>query len=202
MIRIKNIITLVLIAAAGLIYAQQPDNRELLNPGPHGNTLNEMDFVKVNTGYAVNSSGKIIYKTTDGGKTWLNQIVPAKNQIKPIIKVRKSTGSVLKREVTNEGLIAGNPIIEDKNEGFMPLDDYTNSAGGIKNIRFTLQQPGFVSIKIYDKAGNTIDELAKSSFGAGDHEVKWNSEKFKSGGYFYSIVTSEFSETKKMNLKK
>jgi hypothetical protein len=161
------------------------------------------------TGYAVNSAGKIIYKTTDGGKTWLNQLVPSLKQIKPIAGVKKSTGSIQKREVTNEeGLIAGKPLTQvqtqSKTGGFMPADDYINSAGGLAGIiiGFTLQYPGFVSIKIYDKSGNTIDELARSSFGSGSHRVKWNPEKIKAEGYFYSIVTSEFSETKKINLTK
>mgnify|MGYP003428822210 FL=1 len=136
---------------------------------------------------------------------WLNQLVPSSKQIKPIISVRKSTGSIQNREVTNEeGLIAGNPLTQvqtqAKTDEFMPADDYINSAGGLAGIiSFTLQYPGFVSIKIYDKSGNTIDELARSSFGSGSHHVKWNPEKLKAEGYFYSIVTSEFSETKKIN---
>ncbi len=62
------LLTLILNAA---VYAQQPDNWQWLNPKPQGNTLNAMDFVNDNTGYAVGNYGTIL-KTTDNGVSWIN----------------------------------------------------------------------------------------------------------------------------------
>lgn len=197
MITIKNIVILALITAAGIVYSQQEINTEALNPEMNIELKNSADFVLLK-GYAVNSSGKIIYKTTDGGITWLNQIVPSRKQLKPIIKEVKSSGSILKREAAKDRLIAGSSLKGSEKKNFMPHDDFVNTSGSLQTIEFTLQYPGFVSIKIYDEKGNTIDELARSSFGSGSHEVKWNQEKVKTVGYFYSVVTSEFSETKKL----
>lgn len=84
-------------------------------------------------------------------------------------------------------------------EDFTPSFDYFNSALGKTNITFELKKPGYVNIRIYDAAGNTVDELMKSTFGAGRHEITWNSSMFPSGKYYYSIITSEFSITKKLN---
>lgn len=84
-------------------------------------------------------------------------------------------------------------------EEFTPYFDYFNSAFGKSNIKFELKKPGYVNIRIYDDAGNTVDELLKSTFGAGIHEISWNSSMFPSGKYYYSIITSEFSITKKLN---
>lgn len=83
-------------------------------------------------------------------------------------------------------------------EEFTPAGDYYNSVSGLSVIRFTLTKSGFVNIKIYDDHGNTIDELARSSFSAGSHEVKWNSGKFNNGSYYYSIITNEYSKTNKI----
>lgn len=83
-------------------------------------------------------------------------------------------------------------------EEFTPAGDYYNTLSGLSVIRFTLTKAGFVNIKIYDNQGNTIDELARSSFSAGSHEVKWNSGKFKNGSYYYSIITNEYSKTNKI----
>jgi hypothetical protein len=40
------------------------------NPKPQGNTLNSVDFVNENLGWAVGEYGTIL-KTTDGGMEWL-----------------------------------------------------------------------------------------------------------------------------------
>ena len=68
-------------------------------------------------------------------------------------------------------------------------------------INFSLSKPGYVNIKIYNEFGKTVDELAKSTFGEGEHRVKWNSGIFPQGTYYYSVVTSEFSEIKKIKIK-
>lgn len=81
----------------------------------------------------------------------------------------------------------------------MPADDIKNNLNEISTISFNLNSPGFVSIKIYDSKGKTIDEIAKSSFGAGEHEVKWNGSKFPKGSYYCSVVTSEYSTTKRLH---
>jgi len=83
--------------------------------------------------------------------------------------------------------------------GFMPVDDFENDQPeNSTSIRFRLLHPGFVSIKIYDNSGKTIDEIARSSFVAGNHEVKWNRSKFSKRIYYYSIVSAEFSKTEKI----
>lgn len=81
---------------------------------------------------------------------------------------------------------------------FTPAAEYNNSFSSLSIITFSLDKPGFVNIRIYDEKGNTVDEIARSSFGAGEHELKWNSSKFGAGSYYCSIITGEFSTTKKI----
>lgn len=81
---------------------------------------------------------------------------------------------------------------------FTPAYDHENTLAGICVITFKLNDPGFVNIKIYDEFGNTLDEIARSSFSAGLHTVKWNRTKFSSRVIYYSIITKEFSETRKI----
>lgn len=81
---------------------------------------------------------------------------------------------------------------------FTPAGDFYYSQLSLSVISFSLTKPGFVNIKIYDEKGNTIDELARSSFGEGDHEVKWNRTKFSAGSYYCSIITGEYSITRKI----
>ena len=81
---------------------------------------------------------------------------------------------------------------------FTPAAEYNNSFSSLSIITFSLDKPGFVNIRIYDEKGNTVDEIARSSFGAGEHELKWNNSKFGKGSFYCSIITGEFSTTKKI----
>jgi hypothetical protein len=108
-------------------------------------------------------------------------------------------------EMKSRGTMGSNKLPEEKmnsekniNSDFTPAGDFYNSNSNLSVISFRLTKPGFVNIKIYDEKGNTIDELARSSFSEGNHEVKWNSSKFPAGSFYYSIITGEYSITKKI----
>lgn len=108
-------------------------------------------------------------------------------------------------EINHNGTIASGKQPEDNsnrieasNSDFTPSGDFYNSITALNLITFSLNKPGFVNIKIYDEKGNTVDEIKRSSFGAGDHEIKWNNSKFTKGSYYCSIISGEFSITKKI----
>lgn len=88
--------------------------------------------------------------------------------------------------------------VTERNSDFTSAGDFYNSLNTNNVIEFKLTKPGFVNIKIYDVKGNTIDELARSSFSKGDHKVTWNSSKFSEGTFYYSVITGEYSITKKL----
>ena len=86
---------------------------------------------------------------------------------------------------------------------FTPAKDFYNSietkvSYNKESITFDLEKAGFVNIKIYDETGRVIDELARSSFSAGSHRIIWNSSEFPKGNYYCSVITEEYSQTKKL----
>ena len=93
--------------------------------------------------------------------------------------------------------ITGNTVIYVAPD-FTPSYDFQNSGSSVNVINFTLTRPGFVNIRIYDVTGKTIDEIAKSSFAAGDHYITWNRLKVLTGTFYYSLITEEYSTTKKI----
>ncbi len=105
-------------------------------------------------------------------------------------------------EINYNGTIASGKQPDENNNinnsEFTPAGDYYNSFADINIISFSLNRPGFVNIKIYDDKGNTVDEISRSSFGKGTHELRWNHSKFTKGNYYCSIITGEFSITKKI----
>ena len=88
--------------------------------------------------------------------------------------------------------------VNESEDDFTPSFDFQYSGSNVNVINFTLTRPGFVNIRIYDSNGKTIDELAKSSFAAGDHFITWNRSKVSQGTFYYSLITEEYSTTKKL----
>lgn len=157
----------------------------------------EILYTDDNTAYAINEEGEFLYMTTDDGSNWVNIVEPEDGQIQEIIftgpQFKSGKNAGFDEEVNEKRENSG-----ADSEGFMPADDYRISRP-LSTINFKLNSPGFVSIKIYDSKGKTIDEIAKSSFGAGEHEIKWNGSKFPKRSYYCSVVTSEYSTTMKLH---
>jgi hypothetical protein len=192
---IKKILPLMLMLP---LFAYSQENNIIQRSTP--DETKTIYFTDKNNGTAIEDNGSVIYRTSDGGKNWLNHIKPAENQLREIIKTKRNDNIIRKIKKGRKPVSGG--FKHEVNEGFMPFDDYSEKQNELSGIRFSLSRPGFVSIKIYNSVGKTVDELARSSFGAGFHEIKWNASKFPSDVYYYSIVSNEFSETNKIIIVK
>jgi len=62
--------------------------------------------------------------------------------------------------------------------------------------------PKFASttLKIYDILGNEVTTLVNGKLNPGSYKVEFNASNLSSGIYFYRIIASGFTETKKMIL--
>ncbi|MDQ3021727.1 MAG: YCF48-related protein [Bacteroidota bacterium] len=84
-------ILVLLVGMCSSANSQQTDNWMWLNPKPQGNTLNAVDFINDNTGYAAGFYGTIL-KTTDNGNTWVKQITGTSSEFKSIDIIDANTG--------------------------------------------------------------------------------------------------------------
>ena len=80
--------------------------------------------------------------------------------------------------------------------------NYPNPFNPNTSIIFSVPKKDFVSITVYDAVGRKIKELVNSELTAGKYSVEFNLSQLSSGIYFYSMVTSGFTQTKKMMLVK
>jgi uncharacterized delta-60 repeat protein len=84
--------------------------------------------------------------------------------------------------------------------------NYPNPFNPSTNIKFTISDFGFVSLKVYDVLGNEIANLVNEEKLAGEYEVEFNTSSIKhlpsSGVYFYQLKAGDFIRTKKMILLK
>jgi hypothetical protein len=88
---------------------------------------------------------------------------------------------------------------------FAVKQNYPNPFNPMTAISFSLDQPGFTQITVYNILGQRVISLASQEMAAGEHVVIWDGrteagEPVSSGVYFYAIQTAEHFEAKKMTL--
>jgi hypothetical protein len=94
------------------------------------------------------------------------------------------------------------PISSNVPSSFALMQNYPNPFNPATTIRFDIAKSSFVKIMVYDITGRELEVLASENLRAGEYEVKWDAAKYSSGVYFYSIITDNFVQTKKMILTK
>jgi hypothetical protein len=78
--------------------------------------------------------------------------------------------------------------------------NYPNPFNPITTIRYTVPQLSRVKIKLFDILGNEIETLVNEMKPAGRYDITWNAAGFPSGVYFYTFVTDNYRDTRKMIL--
>ena len=81
-------------------------------------------------------------------------------------------------------------------------DNYPNPFNPSTTIRYDIKADGFVSLKIYNVAGQEVLNINPGYQKAGSYTYTWNASNFASGVYFYRLATSGYTETKRMILVK
>ncbi|MEO8232336.1 MAG: T9SS type A sorting domain-containing protein [Ignavibacteriota bacterium] len=87
-------------------------------------------------------------------------------------------------------------------DNYLLLQNYPNPFNPTTKIGYILKDRTNVKVVVMNSLGEEIAVLANESQEQGFHEIDFNASNLSSGIYFYSIQTSQFSETKKMLLMK
>jgi len=98
------------------------------------------------------------------------------------------------------------PISTEIPQKFELAQNYPNPFNPVTKIRFQIPLSRGVDgvagrsvlLKIYDVLGKEIAVLVNEQLKPGIYEIDWNAENLPSGVYFYSLITNEFTQTKKM----
>ena len=80
--------------------------------------------------------------------------------------------------------------------------NYPNPFNPTTNIRFSVTEPGLVTLKVYNALGQEVASLLNEIKNAGSYQVDFNAVGLSSGIYFYKIQSNNFTSTKKMILLK
>lgn len=92
-----------------------------------------------------------------------------------------------------------NDIIPEK---YILDQNFPNPFNPTTVIKFSIPEKQNVSLKVYNSIGEEVAELINNSLDAGSYSFEWNAENVASGIYFYRIITSSFTQTRKMVLLK
>ncbi len=80
--------------------------------------------------------------------------------------------------------------------------NYPNPFNPTTNIVFEIPKRGFAELRVFDITGRLVETLLSSELSAGTYQADWDASKYSSGVYFYSLITKDFTQTKKMLLVK
>jgi hypothetical protein len=81
--------------------------------------------------------------------------------------------------------------------------NFPNPFNPSTTIKFDLKDKGFVTLKVYNVAGELVRTLVNGMKDAGAYTIPWNGMNDRGGAvasgiYFYKMETKDFSQTKKM----
>lgn len=93
--------------------------------------------------------------------------------------------------------------VEDKYNGILDYSleqNYPNPFNPSTMIRFTLQNQSNVKLIVTDVLGNEVATIVDENLPAGKYTKSFNASNLPSGAYFYSLITDNFKQTRKMLL--
>lgn len=80
--------------------------------------------------------------------------------------------------------------------------NFPNPFNPSTKIQYSIAEPGFVSVKVFDILGRQIANLVNKQQSAGSYTVDFDAQNLSAGVYLYKIESGSFSATKKMILVK
>jgi len=182
------------------------DLGETWSSASQGSGLNfSFHFINSETGWL--SNGSVIRRTTNGGANWTIQPGTAISVLTMYFTdqlhgwAAGTIGSIIR---TLSGGIGITPISSEIPMKYILQQNYPNPFNPVTKIRFSIPlSTGLyagrgVLLKIYDVLGKEIAVLVNEQLKPGIYEINWNAENLPSGVYFYSLITNEFTQTKKM----
>ena len=95
-----------------------------------------------------------------------------------------------------------NQTVRSIPENYHLTQNYPNPFNPTTKISYSIPQPGFVSLKVYNTLGQEVSTLVSEFKRPGNYEASFNASQLASGVYFYKIQAGTFAEVKKMLLLK
>jgi len=109
------------------------------------------------------------------------------------------------KQIDYNGNYSYSEIVEVNNltpNSFVLEQNYPNPFNPSTIIKYSITDKQFVTLKVHDILGNEISTLISEIKPAGNYEIEFNADNISAGVYYYTIITDNFVQTKKMVLLK
>ncbi len=80
--------------------------------------------------------------------------------------------------------------------------NYPNPFNPSTKINIAVSSRSAVKLVVYDMLGRQVETLVNEELSPGTYNISWDASKYSSGIYLYRMITSDFTDTKKMILMK
>ena len=148
-----------------------------------------------------------IYKTINGGDTWVQEWVTplVGTDLSDLVKQNNSTlwcvgnnSSIVKYDIP----VGIQNIVSEVPSEYRLFQNYPNPFNPVTKIDYQITVNGKVTIKIYNQIGQEVVNLVHENKEAGYYTTEFDGSNLASGVYFYRIETKGFTDVKKMILIK
>lgn len=161
------------------------------------------------TNYVNGNNWGAVYKTTNAGLNWFLQFNEYNKPVRSMYFIDSLRGwfcgdksSVYSTTNGGGSLIGILPTSNQIPSGFSLHQNYPNPFNPISKIKFDIPKMSGVKVIIYDLLGREVATLVNEQLKPGTYETEFDGSNFASGIYFYSLITDEYTETRKMVLIK
>jgi len=164
--------------------------------------------------YHDRSSGRGIFKSIDAGLSWspvndgLGVLYFSTISVDPAHPERLYAGSDGNGVWLGiDSAVLGSPGSDLPAEGSLQVQNIPNPFNPRTVIRFALEEPQEITLRIFDLEGKLVRTLIAGRRGSGTHSVTWSGkndrgERVASGLYFCRLTSAEGTQTRKMTLVK
>ena len=105
----------------------------------------------------------------------LSKYIIAKSPLSPVQKGR----------IVKPGVSVG-----DYEDNSSPLQNYPNPFSSKTIIKYTIEVPQFVQLKVYDMLGREVAILVSEHLFPGEYEAIWEPRNLEDGVYFYRLINN------------
>ena len=169
--------------------------------------INNIQFLDTLNGWVCGTSfyygalRGIVYKTTDGGKTWSLVLRGVSEGFEKIKMFDRCHGWLLSHDGT---IMALDPTTGIPCESFIVPEsislsqNFPNPFNPNTTIIYKIAGKESVLIELYDELGKKLSTLINETKMRGEYSIEFNSTSLSSGIYFYRLTTQTTSIAKKM----
>jgi photosystem II stability/assembly factor-like uncharacterized protein len=150
--------------------------------------------------FAATDSG--VYRSTDFGNHWSRtaglqgvKVMALTNDIAGYIYAGADDGFMYRTVQSTTQVEKTGKVLPSS---FALKQNYPNPFNPTTTIEFDIPSSGFVSLKVYDLAGQEVAVLINKALPAGNYKVEWNPHNISSGLYFYKLETRACQATRKL----